>query len=150
MTLTCQMSDSGITTLTYICRVFYVVSLNYKVGKELSQSWQKCPFISMLGPGSGKMLAQVILHLAYQMGFQAIPVSLDFFFFSFFIFYRFYYYYFFFRQRGREGEREGEKHQCVVAFHTPPTGDPACNPGMCPRLGIKLTTLWFAGQQSIH
>ena len=37
-----------------------------------------------------------------------------------------------FRERGREGEREGEKHQHVVASHTPPTGDLACNPGMCP------------------
>ena len=37
-----------------------------------------------------------------------------------------------FRERGREGEREGEKHQCVVASHTPPTGDLARNPGMCP------------------
>ena len=39
---------------------------------------------------------------------------------------------FFFRQRGREGGREGEKHQCVVASCTPPTGDVACSPGMCP------------------
>ena len=39
---------------------------------------------------------------------------------------------YFFRKRGRKGEREGEKHQCVVASHTPPTGDLACNPGMCP------------------
>ena len=38
----------------------------------------------------------------------------------------------FFRERGREGEREGEKHQCVVVSHTPPTGDLACNPGTCP------------------
>ena len=37
-----------------------------------------------------------------------------------------------FRQRGREGEREGQKHQCVVASHMPPTGDLAHNPGMCP------------------
>ena len=28
-------------------------------------------------------------------------------------------------ERGREGEREGEKHQCVVAPRTPPTGDQA-------------------------
>ena len=35
-------------------------------------------------------------------------------------------------ERGREGEREGEKHQCVVASHVAPTGDPARNPGMCP------------------
>ena len=46
------------------------------------------------------------------------------------IFFRFYL--FTFRDRGREGGREGEKHQCVVAPHTPPTGDPDCNPGMCP------------------
>ena len=29
-------------------------------------------------------------------------------------------------------EKEGEKHQCVVATHMPPTGDLAYNPGMCP------------------
>ena len=39
---------------------------------------------------------------------------------------------FIFRERGREGEREGEKHQCVVASHALPTGDLAHNPGMCP------------------
>ena len=33
---------------------------------------------------------------------------------------------------GREGEREGEKHQCVVMSRTPPIGDLACNPGICP------------------
>ena len=37
-----------------------------------------------------------------------------------------------FRERGMEGEREGEKLQCVIASHTPPTGDLAHNPGMCP------------------
>ena len=36
-----------------------------------------------------------------------------------------------FLDRG-EGEREGEKHQCVVASSTPFTGDLARNPGMCP------------------
>ena len=35
---------------------------------------------------------------------------------------------FIFRERGREVEREGEKHQCVVA----PTGDLAHIPGICP------------------
>ena len=39
---------------------------------------------------------------------------------------------FYFLQRGRERERQGEKHQCVVASHAPPTGDQAHNPGMCP------------------
>ena len=37
-----------------------------------------------------------------------------------------------FRERVREGEREGEKHQCVVDSRAPPNGDLACNPGMCP------------------
>ena len=62
------------------------------------------------------------------------------------VFLRFY----LFRQRGRERGREGEKHQCVVASHTPPTGDLACNPGMCLRLGIEPATLWFTGRCSIH
>ena len=52
--------------------------------------------------------------------------SLSLFFFLDFI------YLFIFRERGREGEREREKHQCVVASRAPPTGDLACNPGMCP------------------
>ena len=30
------------------------------------------------------------------------------------------------RERGREGGCEGEKHQCVVASHVPPTGTQAC------------------------
>ena len=33
---------------------------------------------------------------------------------------------------GREGEREGEKHRSVVASQVLPTGDLACNAGMCP------------------
>ena len=39
-----------------------------------------------------------------------------------------------------EREREGEKHQCVVASHTPPPhpGDQARNPGTCPD--------WFGSQ----
>ena len=39
---------------------------------------------------------------------------------------------FIFRWWGREGEREGEKHQRMVASRAPPTGDLAHNPGMCP------------------
>ena len=35
-----------------------------------------------------------------------------------------------FREKGREREREGEKHQCVS--HVPCIGDLARNPGMCP------------------
>ena len=39
---------------------------------------------------------------------------------------------FIFRERGKEGEREGDKHQCVIASCVSPTGDLAHNPGMCP------------------
>ena len=39
---------------------------------------------------------------------------------------------FIFGKRGKEGEKEREKHQCVVASSAPPTGDLACIPGMCP------------------
>ena len=42
-----------------------------------------------------------------------------------------------FLEMGREGEREGEKYQCVVA---------SC----VPRLGIEPATLWFTVQHSIH
>ena len=42
------------------------------------------------------------------------------------------FYLFIFRERGRDGEREGEKHQCVVTSRVPSTGDLAHNPGMCP------------------
>ena len=52
-----------------------------------------------------------------------------------FIFFLFMYFLFFkvfiFRERRREGERQGEKHQWVVASHVPPTGDLARTPGMC-------------------
>ena len=41
-------------------------------------------------------------------------------------------YLFIFRERGRKGEREGEKHQCVVASHARTTGDLVHSPGMCP------------------
>ena len=45
---------------------------------------------------------------------------------------------------------EGEKHPCVVTSCAVPAGDLTHNPGMCPRMGIKLATLWFAGWHSIH
>ena len=38
---------------------------------------------------------------------------------------------FIFTEKGKEEERGGEKHQCVVASPVPPTGDLACNPGTC-------------------
>ena len=50
-----------------------------------------------------------------------------------YLFFRFYLFIYLFLGKGeRVGKREGGKHQCVVASCMPPTGDPACNPGMCP------------------
>ena len=54
----------------------------------------------------------------------------------YFIFLRFYFFIF----REGKGKRKRGKYQCVVASHMPPTGDLACNPGMCPRLGIEPST----------
>ena len=51
-----------------------------------------------------------------------------------------YFIYFFREQEGRERER----HQCVVAPHMPPTGDLACNPGVCPNW--ELNRQPFASQ----
>ena len=42
------------------------------------------------------------------------------------------YFIYFLLERGKEEEREGEKHQCVVATRVPPPGDLARNPGMGP------------------
>ena len=56
---------------------------------------------------------------------------------------------FIYRVRGREGEREGEKHHRVVASSTPPTGDLAHNPGMCPDWGSNMGPFGLqAGAQS--
>ena len=54
--------------------------------------------------------------------------------FGFFCFFKFLYSFFedfiyLFSERGREEEREGEKHQCVVASSVLPTEDLAHNPG---------------------
>ena len=56
---------------------------------------------------------------------------------------------FLFRQRGREEEREEEKHQCVTASHEFPNGDPGGNPGTCPNR-IEPATFWFTGWTEIH
>ena len=49
-----------------------------------------------------------------------------------YLFFKKRFYPFIFLERGREGEREGEKYQYVVVSQASPTGDLACNPGMCP------------------
>ena len=43
-----------------------------------------------------------------------------------------------FREKGREGDREGEKHQCVVVSRAFFTGDPARSPGLCPDWELNL------------
>ena len=48
------------------------------------------------------------------------------------------FYLFIFRERGREGEREGQKRHCVVASCAPPTGDLAHNPGVYPDWELNL------------
>ena len=55
------------------------------------------------------------------------------------------FYLFTFRKRRREWENEGEKHQCVVASHVPPTGDLVHNPGMCPNWELNR---WPFGSQA--
>ena len=56
------------------------------------------------------------------------------------------FYLFIFRRR----EREGEKHQCVVDSRTPPTGDLARDPGMCPdwELNQQPFALWADAQST--
>ena len=51
-------------------------------------------------------------------------------------------------ERGREGERKGDKHQCVVFSLMPPTGDLAHNPGMWP--DWELNQRPFGSQASIQ
>ena len=63
------------------------------------------------------------------------------------------FYLFIFREKGGEREREGEKHQCVVASCTPPTGDLALKPRRVlrpgtlhphphPRIGSPCSVHW--------
>ena len=47
----------------------------------------------------------------------------------FLVFYKDFIYLFSGRVKGKEKDRV--KHQCVVAFHVPPTGNLADDPGMC-------------------
>ena len=48
------------------------------------------------------------------------------------------YFILFFLERRKEGESEGEKHQCVVTSLMPQNGDLACNPGMSPDWELNL------------
>ena len=66
------------------------------------------------------------------------------------VFKKYFIYLFIFRKRGREGEREGEKHQGMVATHVPPPplGVLACNPGMCS--DWELNQWPFGSQAGTH
>ena len=53
-----------------------------------------------------------------------------------------------FREQWKEKERE--RNINVWLLLVCPHRGLVHNPTMCPRLGIKLSTIWFAGQHSIH
>ena len=57
---------------------------------------------------------------------------------------------FIFRERGKEGGREVEKHQCVVASHVPPYWGHGLQHRHVPCLGNEPATYWFTGQHLIH
>ena len=88
-------------------------------------TWGRCPQqtsrVGSSNPRAGPLAPSVCWS---SLPLKLFPSLLSlFFFFKDFIY---------FRQRGREGERTGEKHQCVVAFGVPPNEDLARNPGLCP------------------
>ena len=95
-------------------------------------------FSSSLSPGELPLSGELPVHFAVSSGLL-VPLWFPLMWkchYSVFsvqhIFYFFLIFKFIFRERGREGEREGKKHQCVVASHMSPTGGLACNPGICP------------------
>ena len=56
-----------------------------------------------------------------------------------------------FLERGEGKGKERERNINVrLPLTCPLTGNLACNPGLCLRLGIKPATLWFTGPHSIH
>ena len=64
-------------------------------------------------------------------------------------------YSFIFWERGKEGERQGEKHWCAgetsigCLSHTPSWG-PGLHPRCVPWLGTEPVTFWFTGWHAIH
>ena len=62
---------------------------------------------------------------------------------------------FIFRERGREGEKEGEKHWClretsICCLSNIPKWGPGPQPRHVPWLGIEWATFQLTGQRSIH
>ena len=79
-----------------------------------------------------------ILELTYELNASDViqiiilKMFLRIFLILFYVFLNFFKRFYLFVFREVKGETEGEKHQCVVASCTPPTGDLACNPSVCP------------------
>ena len=82
-----------------------------------------------IGEGLLGLFSPLFSHDAYYKVFWVLHVRKHFTWSTLYFFLRFHL--LIFRHSRREGAREGEKHQCVVASPAPPTGDLACNPGMC-------------------
>ena len=72
------------------------------------------------------MLHKILSSLKKEMWIISFFKKMNFlnFFLSFFIYVLL--------ERGREGEREEERHQCAIASHVSRTEDLVHNPGMCP------------------
>ena len=72
------------------------------------------------------MYVHCLKNVAFEIGLEVkggMNTNIYFFFLRFYLF--------IFREKGREEEREGENHQCVVVSHVSPPGGPGL-PGMCP------------------
>ena len=80
------------------------------------------------------------------------PLLLPLFFFFCLSFKNFWkrFYLFIFRERVKEGEREGEKYQCVVVSCTSHHWGPGPQSRHVPWLGFVWVTLWFIVWHSIH
>ena len=88
-----------------------------------------------------KIISMVILHLG--TGQNKICMK-------YIVFKKYIFYLFIFREKGRQGERGGVKHQCVVAPCATPHLGPGLQPRHVPCLGIELATPWFTGPCPIH
>ena len=117
-----------------------------------------CPFFNWIvwGVGVGVEFCKVGILTPYQMyQWDVLPFCrLSFYFIDDFLycakpFYVFKDCIYLFSERKGGREREGEKHQCVVASYAPPRG-PGPQPRHVPQLGIEPVTHCFTGRHSLH
>ena len=99
--------------------------------KEKTQRCSLLPQLSLL-PCTASQTSAIALSVAFPIGQTTIPLFGECSPLNQLILFKKVFYFFIFRERGREGERDGEKHQRVVVSRAPPTGDLAHNPGKCP------------------